>query len=903
MNYKDTLLMPKTTFEMKANLPNKEPKFQSEWNEKDIYNKTLSDRKSKETFYLYDGPPYANGSLHMGHALNKILKDFVLRSKLALGYRVPFTPGWDTHGLPIEQALTNKGVKRKELSLAEYRELCLGYAKEQIEIQKEQFQRLGIWGDFDNYYATFHPKYEGEQIRIFNKMLQKGLVYKGLKPVYWSPSSESALAEAEVEYQDKLSPAIYVNFPVVSTNSALSVGDNFVIWTTTPWTMPANRAIQINENFEYVRIANQTSAYIVAEALLEAFLTETNILDAVITDKFTGQQLLNTNVAHPIFEFTVPVIAGDHVTLDAGTGVVHCAPGHGEDDFVVGKHNGLEVVSVLDGRGVMNENAGPFEGQYYEKANAAIIDYLKSENRLLYFSELLHSYPHDWRTKKPIVFRATPQWFVSIDPIRKELLDEINNVDWIIPWGATRLGNMIESRGDWCISRQRVWGVPIPIIYCENGDAITDSNVIEHIARLFSEFGSSIWSEKSAVELLPENYTNSKSPNGVFEKETDIMDVWFDSGTSHANEHRNLSKDFPADMYLEGSDQYRGWFNSSLITSVAANGVSPYKAVLSHGFALDGKGHKMSKSLGNVIDPLKMISIYGADVVRLWVASVDYQSDVRISDNIMKQVAENYRKIRNTIRFVLGNISDFKEAQKIPHDKLEKVDKYLLAKLSELNTEVKVAYDSYQFSNVLKQVMQFITQELSSFYLDFTKDILYIEDKTSVRRLQVQMVLDEVFNVMAPILMPFIPHTIEEALQSRGENILAPELIFSQFSFENASEIISSWTPFFEVRQQVLKSLENARNEKIIGKSLEASIQIVLPEKEKVMKLLTSEELKQLLIVSEVELITGETNIITRKFEGDQCNRCWNYFEVNTLSKSNLCPRCENVIENHHNKI
>lgn len=901
MEYKDTLLMPKTAFEMRGNLPKREPLIQQKWEAENVYKKALaeSEASGKPQFLLYDGPPYANGSLHMGHAINKVLKDFVLRSKTMLGFSVPYLPGWDTHGLPIEQALANKGVKRKEMSLSEYRTLCLEYAKKQIATQRNQFERLGIWGDFDNFYATYQPTYEAEQIRVFNAMLQRGLVYKGLKPVYWSPTSESALAEAEIEYQDKVSPSIYVGFPVVDGKGIIDTGVQLVIWTTTPWTMPANRGIAVRSEYDYAIIPFADQKLLIAEQLVAQFNQEIGNEDTQILGTIKGSELVGITAKHPIFEKVVPVIMGDHVTLEAGTGLVHTAPGHGEDDFIVGKANGLEVVSVLNGKGVMNEEAGPFAGVYYEKANTLIIDFLKENNRLIYASELTHSYPHDWRTKKPIVFRATPQWFVSIDPIRSQLLDEIQNVDWVIPWGSVRLGNMIESRGDWCISRQRVWGVPIPIIYCEDGTAITDESVIEHIAQLFAENGSNIWFEKEAHDLLPKGYTNEKSPNNIFEKEMDIMDVWFDSGSAHSNYSKSLGWNYPADMYLEGSDQYRGWFNSSLITGVAVYDQAPYKSVLSHGFVLDGQGRKMSKSIGNVIDPLKMIDQYGADVVRLWVATVDYQSDVRISDEIMKQVSESYRKIRNTFRFVLGNINpeDFSAADCIKYSDLAPVDQYMMARLKEVSDICIESYENYNFSEVYKQTLQFFTGELSAFYLDFTKDILYCEAKTSMRRRQVQTVLYEVFNQFVRILTPILPHTMDEAWSTLSENSIFAEQFIKQEA-DDAEKTIADWKGFFEVRDGVLKALENARAEKVIGKSLEADLEITLPATIQFPTNVTEEELKTLYIVSNVRCISGDAFAVSvTKTTGALCERCWNHHPSEKMHDENICQRCAEVLK------
>jgi len=661
MDYKDTLLMPKTDFQMRGNLGMREPEFQKRWEDLGLYEKVLKKNKDQKPFILHDGPPYANGDIHIGHALNKILKDFVLRYQTMKGRYTPYIPGWDTHGLPIETALTKKGVNRKEISLVEYRKLCRKYAEEQVAKQKDQFKRLGILGEWDNPYITYTHDFEAEQIKVFAKMVERGLIYKGLKPVYWSPSSESALAEAEIEYQDKQSTSVYVAFPSLEKEGLLKDA-SFVIWTTTPWTLPwtlpANLAISVHPRFNYVVVLVGEKKYVVAETLL-ASIQKILKWDHVKTlGTFKGQALEHKTYQHPLYDRVSPIIVGEHVTDTDGTGLVHTAPGHGEDDYRIGRSYSLDILCPVDDRGYMMEEAGRFQGLYYEVANEEIVKALEEANVLLYKEKFTHSYPHDWRTKKPVIFRATPQWFASIEQLKQELLDEVKKIDWIPVWGEVRIANMISGREDWCISRQRAWGVPIPVFYAENGDAILNQDVLNHVAELFRTHGSDIWYERDAKDLLPEGYTHIGSPNGIFRKETDIMDVWFDSGTSHSVlGSRGLP--YPADLYLEGSDQYRGWFNSSLITGVAAFRESPYKKVVSHGFVLDGQGRKMSKSLGNTVDPLVVMKQQGADILRLWVATVDYQSDVRISNDMMTQIAEGYRKIRNTLRFMLGNLDGF----------------------------------------------------------------------------------------------------------------------------------------------------------------------------------------------------------------------------------------------------
>ncbi|HDT8469795.1 TPA: isoleucine--tRNA ligase, partial [Staphylococcus pseudintermedius] len=687
MEYKDTLLMPKTKFPMRGGLPTKEPQIQQEWKEKDLYRKMLEKNEGQPSFILHDGPPYANGNLHMGHALNKILKDFINRYKTMQGFYTPYVPGWDTHGLPIEQALTKKGVKRKEMTTAEFRDKCQAFAMEQIDIQKKDFLRLGVNGDFDNPYITLKPEYEAAQIRLFGEMADKGLIYKGKKPVYWSPSSESSLAEAEIEYHDKRSASIYVAFDVKDSKGIVADDAKFIIWTTTPWTLPSNVAITVHPELTYVQMNVDGTRYIIAEALVDAVAEQLGWdKEAVVREKdFKGSELEYIEAQHPFIDRISLIINGEHVTTDAGTGCVHTAPGHGEDDFIVGQKYGLEVISPLDDKGVFTAEGGPFEGMFYDKANQAVTELLTEKGALLKLDFITHSYPHDWRTKKPVIFRATPQWFASISKVRQDILDAIEDTKFKVDWGKTRIYNMIRDRGEWVISRQRVWGVPLPVFYAENGDIIMTKETVYHVADLFEQHGSNIWFERDAKDLLPEGFTHPGSPNGEFTKEQDIMDVWFDSGSSHRGVLETRPElSFPADMYLEGSDQYRGWFNSSITTSVATRGRSPYKMLLSHGFVMDGEGKKMSKSLGNVIVPDTIVKQKGADIARLWVSSVDYLADVRISDEILNQVADVYRKIRNTLRFLLGNINDYNPAtDRIAEADLLEVDRYILNRLRE----------------------------------------------------------------------------------------------------------------------------------------------------------------------------------------------------------------------------
>lgn len=661
MNYKDTLLMPKTDFEMRGNLPKKEPKYVERWQENDMYNKVIQQNEGKDSFVFHDGPPYANGNMHMGHMLNKVIKDVICRYKNMNGFYTPYIPGWDTHGLPIENAIQKLGVNRKEMPTAKFREKCEAYAHEQVNKQMSQLIRMGTFADYKHPYLTLQHEFEARQIEVFAKMAMDGLIFKGLKPVYWSPSSESALAEAEVEYHDIKSPTIFVKFQVKDGKGVLDNDVNFVIWTTTPWTIPANLAICLNASYNYALVETEKGKLIVLDTLVDELMAKFEITDYKVVNHYKGSELEYITCQHPLYDRESLVILGDHVTADSGTGCVHTAPGFGADDFFVGQKYNLPAYCNVDEHGCMMEDCGEWlAGQYVDDANKTVTMKLDEIGALLKLEFITHSYPHDWRTKKPIIFRATDQWFCSLDKIRDKLLSEIDNVNWLNEWGHIRIYNMIRDRGDWCISRQRTWGVPIPIFYCEDGTPIIEQEVFDHISELFREHGSNVWFERDEKDLLPEGYTNEHSPNGIFKKEKDIMDVWFDSGSSHTGVMVERGFNYPVDLYFEGSDQYRGWFNSSLIIGVAAHGKAPYKTVLSHGFVLDGKGNKMSKSLGNTVDPIKLVNQYGADIVRLWATSVAYQQDVRISDEIMKQVAEGYRKIRNTMRFVLGNLNDFK---------------------------------------------------------------------------------------------------------------------------------------------------------------------------------------------------------------------------------------------------
>ena len=896
MEYKNTLLMPKTDFEMRGNLTQKEPRFQARWAEQNLYETMKAKHADKKPYVLHDGPPYANGNIHIGHALNKILKDMVVRSHHMLGYQSTFIPGWDTHGLPIETAISKLGHNRKTMTTAQFRALCDDYAKKQIQTQMADMKALGTIGDYDHYYATLQKEFEANQIEVFAKMALDGLIYKGLKPVYWSPSSESALAEAEIEYHDKKDTTLYVPFAVVEGKGLVETGDQFVIWTTTPWTLPANLAICLNPSLTYVKVRTEKGNLIFAKALMTTLLEKFKLVDSEVLAEFKGSECEYITTKHPFYDRTSLVILGDHVTDEDGTGCVHTAPGHGVEDFNVGRLYHLEAFCPVDDKGCMTVEAGDFlVGQFVEDANKTVITKLSEVNALLAIESIVHPYPHDWRTKKPVIYRATDQWFASIEKIRSKLLHEINQVKWLPEWGQLRMHNMIKDRGDWCISRQRAWGVPIPIFYTEANTAIMDKEVFQHVADLFRAHGSNIWFEWDVKELLPEGYTHVDSPEGHFRKETDIMDVWFDSGSSHTGVIKERGGELPVDLYLEGSDQYRGWFNSSLIISTAVHGHSPYRNVVSHGFVLDGKGEKMSKSLGNTVEPNKVVKQSGADILRLWASSIDYQSDVRISDDLLKQVIENYKKMRNTFRFILGNISDFTEQDKVDLKDLPKVDTYIL---DELNRIIKLslhAYRNFDYKTMVSAISNFMTNEMSAYYLDFTKDILYIEKAKGLRRREVQTVLHTVIDALHRLLAPVLVHTMEEVhdyLVPGSDSVHTLE--FPEVMDLNEVDH-EAWAQLFALRSEIFKALEEARAEKIIGKSLEAKLVVSLKPQLKALVDAYVPNFAQWLIVSQVKVLEADkTHVKVEVAEGITCPRCWNV--THSHAEDGLCERCAAVI-------
>lgn len=915
MELKDTLLMMETNFEMRGNLNIKEPLLVKKWADEKVYNKMNEDQPLGE-YMIHDGPPYANGAMHCGHMLNRILKDFVIRYKNMCGYKTPFVFGWDTHGLPIENMVTKSGVNRKTTPIFEFREKCKEYALSQVERQKSDIRRLGCLGDYDSPYLTLLPEFEAREIHVFSEMALKGLIYKGLKPVYWSPSSESALAEAEIEYHDVKAYTIYVSFDTVDGKNVVPNDTKFIIWTTTPWTLPANLAICAHPQFIYGLFKTDKGNFVFLSELKDTLIEKLGFTTCELVKEIKGSELEGILVKHPFYDRTSMLILGDYVTAETGTGLVHIAPGHGEDDFNVCLKYGIKPYCPVDEHGKLTSDAGErLAGLFYEDANLEVLKILEENNCLLKEEDIVHSYPHDWRTHKPVIFRATPQWFCSIEPIRDQLIEEIKKVNWTPKWGETRMVNMIKDRADWCISRQRAWGVPIPIIYCEDNTPIIDKDVFYHIEKLIRENGSNIWYKLSEKELLPEGYTNSHSPNGIFRKEKDIMDVWFDSGSSWNGVLNERGLKYPADLYLEGSDQYRGWFNSSLILSLAVNGKAPYKNVVSHGFVMDEHWEKMSKSKGNGIDPLKIINIYGSDVCRLWASLVDYQQDARISESIVKTISEQYRKIRNTLRFLLGNLNNgsvndsFKEEDKV--DTFEKIDLYVLARLEEVKNKVIDNMDSFNFINAISEILKFVSDDLSSFYFEITKDILYCENKTSLRRRQVQTVLNEVLFTLMRLLNPILPFTMDEVnanypLRSK-DNVQYYR--YPTKSNIYSKDLLDEYSLIKTLRNDVLKALEEKRALGEIKSSLLASVDLEIKD-EKIKAIIDTYphvEVERLFIVSKVVLkdkvegFKGEvSNTLVSKHTGVRCDRCWNYKdedEIITEGEVHLCPRCKKAME------
>lgn len=912
-NYGETLNLPKTDFPMRANLPTNEPKIQEEIFEKDLYHKILKKNEGKTPFVLHDGPPYANGEIHLGHAMNKVLKDCIVRYKNLNGYYTPYVPGFDTHGLPTEKrAIQVLGLDRDKISVTKFRDTCHDFAVQFIGIQSEGFKRLGVLGEWEDPYKTLEPRFEARQIEVFGKMYEKGYIYKGLKPVYWCTDCETALAEAEIEYKDHKTTSIYVKFEVKDAKGKFDEKNTyFVIWTTTPWTLPGNMAITIGGEFEYSLVKTKKENYVIATELVEQVMKNADIEKYETIKTLQGTELEGMLYKHPFLDRVSRVILGSadtvDVSLDTGTGEVHTAPGYGKEDYLAGAKNGIETVVTVDAKGYQGDGSGPFTGLFYEKSNHAIIEWLEENNLLLSKEDINHSYPHCWRCKKPIIFRATDQWFASVEGFRREALDEIKKIKWIPAWGEDRITDMIKDRADWCISRQRTWGVPIPIFYCEEcGKEYLTPESIKKVQEIFREKGSTSWYDLPVEELLPEG-AKCGCGNTHFKKETDIMDVWFDSGTSHQGVLVERGLPWPADLYLEGNDQYRGWFQSSLLTSVATTGKSPYRQVLTHGFVIDEQGRKMSKSLGNGISPQEIVEEYGADILRLWVLSSDFKGEVSMSKAILKQISEVYRKIRNTAKYILGNISDFnEETDKIAYKDLMEIDKWALLQLNHLIEECTQGYENYDFHIAYHSINQFCVTQMSNFYLDIIKDRLYTSKPNSIERRSAQTAMYEILKALVVMLAPMTSFTAEEIFKymphdKELESVMMLEWPKQNLEYNN-DKLEEEWKKIIEVKEVVAKQLELAREEKIIGHSLNAKVILEINKDEYIFFKDREELLKTVFIVSGVEVKESNSKEIAATVEqakGEKCERCWSYSETVGEDKENpkICRKCSNALK------
>ncbi|MBQ3408027.1 MAG: isoleucine--tRNA ligase [Clostridia bacterium] len=908
-DYGKTLNLPQTDFPMRGNLPENEPKIFDEVFENDLYEKMLKKNEGKTPFVLHDGPPYANGAIHIGHSENKVLKDTIVRYKNLKGYYTPFIPGFDTHGMPTEKkAIEKLGLNRDETPVSEFRDACKSFNQEYIKLQTNGFRRLGVLADWKNPYITYQHDMEARELEIFGTMYKKGYIYQGLKPVYWCTDCETALAEAEIEYKDVDSDTVYVKFPVIEGNGLFDERDTyFVIWTTTPWTLPGNTGITVNPDFEYSLIEANGEKLVMAKELVDKVMAEAEITDYSTIKDFKGSEFDGVKCKHPFLNRESKVVMGSHDTVDVdletGTGMVHTAPGYGKEDYACGLKNGLDMIVCVDDKGHQTEEAGPFAGMYYAKSNKEISKWLEENDFLLAKKRINHSYPHCWRCKKPIIFRATKQWFASIDKFRDDSLKAIKMVKWVPAWGEERITKMIEERNDWCISRQRTWGVPFPIFYCEKCDKpyVTDESLAK-IEKLVREHGTNIWYDSDVKDLLPEN---AKCDCGCtdFRKETDIMDVWFDSGSTHQTvlAERGLPE---ADLYLEGADQYRGWFQSSLLTSIAVTGKAPYKQVVTHGWTVDSQGRQMHKSLGNGVDPQEVIDEYGADILRLWVLSSDYQSDVRISKEILKQVSEVYRKIRNTARFILGNTSDFDVNKPVAYIDLQEIDKWALTRLNKLVSDCTKAYDEYEFNKAYQAINTFCVVDMSNFYLDIIKDRLYTAKPDSLERRAAQTVMYEILNSLVRMLAPMTAFTAEEIWKymkhREGENTESVMLSFYPEvnpKFDN-KELEAKWDKILKLKEDVAKVLEEARAAKTIGHSLNAKV-VLSAEGEDYKFLCDNKDLLEtVFIVSGLELKDGKSDIKVEVAEGEKCERCWKYSPTVGLNPAHptICQRCSEVL-------
>ncbi|OUP60822.1 isoleucine--tRNA ligase [Butyricicoccus pullicaecorum] len=927
-DYNETINLPKTDFPMRANLPKREPGFLAGWEQDNnaLYHALMKKNEGKPLFVLHDGPPYANGNLHMGHALNKVLKDFIVRYKNMAGFYAPYVPGWDTHGLPIErQAIQAYGMDRDKVSVSEFRQKCEEFARKHVNTQREQFKRLGVIGDWEHPYLTLTHDFEAKQIEIFGEMAKKGYIYKGLKPVYWCPHDETALAEAEIEYQDEPCSSIYVKFAVTDDKGviekAIGTKENvyFVIWTTTTWTLPGNLAISVNPFFEYdlVKVPNG-EIYVLAKELVNSVMQAAGIESWEVLATLLGSDLEMMKTQHPIMDRESVIITGEHVTLDAGTGCVHTAPGFGADDFIVCQKYNIPIIVPVDGKGYATEDAGKYAGMYYEKTTPIILDDLRACNALLAIEDIVHSYPHCWRCKNPIIFRATEQWFCSVDALKDDAVKACHEITWLPGWGEERMTSMIMERSDWCISRQRIWGVPIPIFFCKKcGKPLVNEQTIKLVSDLFREKGSNAWFEMDASEILPSDI-HCECGCGEFDKETDTMDVWFDSGSSWAAviEQRE-GQPIPVDVYLEGNDQYRGWFQSSMLTAIATKGIAPYKTVITHGMIVDEERQKMSKSLGNGISPQEILDQYGADILRLWVSSADYRQDMRISKEMFKHLAQNYLKIRNTARYILGNLEGFDpKTDMVAYNDLCELDRWALMKLNDLVAKVIKGYDDYEFHVVLHAIHNFCVVDMSNFYLDVIKDRLYCEEKNGVLRRSAQTAMYEILDALVRMIAPILCFTADEIWQAMphrdgddAANIVLNAMPKVNPAWAFAEEASSKWDKLIALRDDVNKALEEARKNKVIGKPLEAWVTVYADdETAALLETVPADELAALCIVSKLRVIRGNgegmqgenlpVQIAIERASGDKCERCWMYVDsIGQDSKHpTLCARCAAVV-------
>ena len=920
MEIKDSILLPKTEFSMKADLPRKEPAILNSWQKNNLYESLRKDSKDKEKFILHDGPPYANGHLHMGHALNKILKDIIVKYQQLLNKNSIYVPGWDCHGLPIEWKIEEeyraKKKNKDDVPVLEFRKQCRDFANKWIDIQKKEFQRLGVIGDWDNPYTTMHYHAEAQIVRELGKFLENGGIYKGHRPVLWSVVEKTALADAEVEYQDHKSTTIYTCFPIEKSSEPKFSDHSIVIWTTTPWTIPGNRALAVHEDIEYQSLTiNKNDAnqkVIIAKDLIENFIKEKEISEHTLNFEIKGKELIGLNCKHPLFDsgydFTVPVLHGDFVTTEQGTGIVHICPVHGMDDFLLGKQHNLELPMTIDEGGIYYEHIPVFAGKHIFKVDQDVCDEINKCKNLISQGILIHSYPHSWRSKAPLVYKNTSQWFISMEKngLREKALEAIDQTDFFPKQGQNRLRSMIQDRPDWCVSRQRVWGVPLPIfVNKKTGEPLRDNKVIERIASIYEQEGGDAWFNSEASRFLSPDYDSNE-----YEQVKDVVEVWFDSGSTHSyvlETREDLQ--WPASMYLEGSDQHRGWFHSSLLESCGTRGRAPFESILSHGFVVDGKGRKMSKSIGNVISPDEIINKYGADILRIWVVASDYSEDLKIDNQIINYQIDSYRKIRNTIRFLLGNLNNFSVNDAVQLEQMPDLEKYILNKVSQMNTEVKSLVQNHDYHGIFVKLLNFCTLDLSAFYFDIRKDSLYCDGKISLKRRSVSTCLHILFDFLSKWFSPIISFTSEEAWQSRHQDnstsILSQPITEKDFTY-SYSDLEKSFDELKRVRKSVTAALEIKRNEKLIGSSLQAKAIIYIPSEIK--QILSTLDLAEMCIVSCIEIkdITEKTPssmnfeeedifVDISLAEGDKCQRCWTILPEVKDNQDHLCSRCDNV--------